>query len=206
MLVLLQTQGLIINNLSIINNKLSINRRPQLCFGCPYWLVFGAVKKAVDQKQVIFGGDIGCYMLAGLAPHNIQDYLYCMGSSIGIAHGINKSSEQKLIVFIGDSTFFHSGISGLINVVFNHSSPLIIIMDNQTTAMTGHQPHPGIKTNNAPIVKIENIVSACGVKNLKIIDPIKQDEFIQTIRQFLKDKQVSVIIARRSCKFVKKYD
>ncbi len=193
------------NKLSVISNQLSVNRRPQLCQGCPYWLVFGAIKKAVKEKDVIFGGDIGCYMLAGVPPHNIQDYLFCMGSSIGIAHGIKKavSGKQKLITFIGDSTFFHAGIPALINAVHNQSNPLIIIMDNKTTAMTGHQPHPGIKTDAAPIIKIEDVISACQVKNLKIIDPIKQNEFIQTIREFLKKDDVSVIIARRPCKFVK---
>ena len=177
-------------------------RRPQLCPGCPYWLVFGAVKKAVDPKKVIFGGDIGCYMLAGLPPHNIQDYLSCMGSSVGIAHGIKKSTNQKLITFIGDSTFFHSGIPALINTVFNKSNPLIIIMDNQTTAMTGHQPHPGAPTIPDGI-KSEDIVSACGVKNLKVIDPANQPEFIQTIKEFINKKEVSVIIARHPCVFVK---
>ena len=174
---------------------------PQLCPGCPYWLVFNAVKKAVDPKKVIFGGDIGCYMLAGLPPHNIQDYLTCMGSSVGIAHGIKKSTKQKLITFIGDSTFFHAGIPALINTVFNKSNPLIIVMDNQTTAMTGHQPNPGIATLPNRI-KIENIVKACGVKNLKVIDPIKQNEFIQTIKKFLRKKEVSVIVARRPCVFI----
>ena len=174
---------------------------PQLCPGCPYWLVFNAVKKAADPKKVIFGGDIGCYMLAGLPPHNIQDYLTCMGSSVGIAHGIKKSTKQKLITFIGDSTFFHAGIPALINTVFNKSNPLIIVMDNQTTAMTGHQPNPGIATLPNRI-KIENIVKACGVKNLKVIDPIKQNEFIQTIKKFLRKKEVSVIVARRPCIFI----
>ncbi len=179
-------------------------RLPNLCPGCPYWLVFGAAKKAVDFKKVIFGGDIGCYMLAGLPPHNIQDYLSCMGSSIGIAHGIKKATagQQKLIAFIGDSTFFHAGIPALINTVFNKSNPLIIVMDNQTMAMTGHQPHPGAPAKPDGI-KIENIVKACGVKNLKVIDPIKQKELIKTIKEFLNKKQVSVIIARRPCIFVK---
>lgn len=190
--------------------KTSIKRFPQLCAGCPYWFVFNGVKKACENKDVIFGGDIGCYMLAGFPPHNMQDYLYCMSSSIGIAHGIKKAyeqnlgknKEQKIVAFIGDSTFFHSGISALINVVFNKSNPLIIIMDNSTTAMTGHQPHP-----SAPFepngLHIENIVSALGIKNLKIIDPAKQDEFIKTIKDFLNKKQVSVIIARRPCRFVR---
>ena len=201
---------------SIPNLKSSIVKRfPQLCPGCPYWLVFGAVRKAVDPQKVIFGGDIGCYMLAGFPPHFLQDYLSSMGSSIGIAHGIKKATgKQKLITFIGDSTFFHAGIPALINTVFNQSNPLIIIMENQTTAMTGHQPHPGAPLslnrinrahNNlyAPI-KIEEIVRACGVKNLKIIDPINQKEFIKTIKEFLKKSEVSVIIARRPCIQIKK--
>jgi len=178
-------------------------RFPQLCSGCPYWFVFSAVKKAVDTKKVIFGGDIGCYMLFGLSPLNIQDYLSCMGSSVGIAHGIKKATGQKLITFIGDSTFFHAGIPALINTIYNKSNPLIIILDNQTTAMTGHQPHPGAP----PIpdgIKIENIVRGCGVKNLKIIDPINQKEFISTIKEFLNKKEVSIIIARRPCIQIKR--
>ena len=136
-----------------------------------------------------------------------------MGSSIGIAHGIKKASEpaftkvsaggQKLITFIGDSTFFHSGITALINTVFNKSNPLIIIMNNSTTAMTGHQPHPNAPTEPDGI-DIENIVRACGVKYLKTIDPVKQKEFIQTVQEFLKKDEVSVIIARHPCVFVKK--
>ena len=188
-----------LKKLEIRNLKLEIpKRRPQLCPGCPYWLVFGGVKKAVNEKEVIFGGDIGCYMLAGLPPHFLQDYLFCMGSSIGIAHGIKKSSKQKLITFIGDSTFFHAGIPALINTVFNKSNPLIIIMDNLTTAMTGHQPHPGISG-----IKMEDIVKACGVKNLKVIDPVNQAEFVQTIKEFINKNEVSVIIARHPCIFAK---
>ena len=192
------------NSLKIGNCKLKVSRRPQLCPGCPYWFVFSAVKKAVDTKKVIFGGGIGCYMLAGLPPHNIQDYLYCMGASIGIAHGIKKSSSQKLITFIGDSSFYHVGIPALINTVFNESNPLVIIMNNEITAMTGQQPHPGAE-NNHPKIKIEDLVRACRVKNLKIIDPINQKEFISAIKSFVNKKEVSVIIARRPCKFVKKH-
>jgi len=184
-------------------------RFPQPCAGCPYWLAFGALKQAVDAKKVIWGGDIGCYMLAGTPSIDIQDYLYCMGSSIGIAHGIKKAlrlgsgqalrlgsgqvSQQKLIAFIGDSTFFHAGIPALINVVANESDPLIIIMDNSITAMTGQQPNPGEK------VKIEEIVKACGVKHLKIINPLEQKEFIKTVKDFINKKEAAVIISRRPC-------
>jgi len=180
----------------------SVKHIPQLCPGCPYWLIFNAVKRAVDEKKVIFGGDIGCYMLGGLPPHNLQDYLSCMGASIGIAHGIKKSTKnQKLIAFIGDGTFFHAGIPALINTVFNNSNPLIIVTDNRITAMTGHQPNPGAD-NVTQRIKIEDIVRACGVKNLKVIDPAKQKEFIETIKNFINKKEVSVIIARRPCVFL----
>ena len=186
--------------LPAINYKMpKVKRQPQFCPGCPYWLVMGGIKKAVNPKEVVFGGDIGCYMLAGGAPHFLQDYLSCMGSSIGIAHGIKKVTGQKLITFIGDSTFFHSGIPALINTVFNQSNPLIIVMDNQTTAMTGHQPHPGVCG-----ISMESIIRACGVKNLKVIDPANQTEFIATIKEFIQKPNVSVIIARHPCKFVKK--
>lgn len=172
-------------------------RSPSFCPGCYYRLVFAAVKK-VAPKNTVFGGDIGCYMLAGLPPFEIQDYLSSMGSSIGIAHGIQKATDQKLITFIGDSTFFHAGIPALINTVFNKSNPLIIILDNQTTAMTGHQPHPGSPQEGEGI-KIEDIVKACGVKNLKIIDPVNAEEMENSIKEFLEKNEVSVIIARRLC-------
>jgi len=174
-----------------------LKRYPRLCPGCPYWLVLSAIKRAVKKKEVIFGGDIGCYMLFGRPPLDFQDYLSCMGSSIGIAHGIKKTTNQKLIAFIGDSTFFHAGIPALINTVFNKSNPLIIILNNETTAMTGHQPHPG------KVIKIEDMVSACGVKNLKVIDQGNQEEFIKTVKEFLEKDEVSVIVARRPCIFVK---
>jgi len=196
--------------LKINNPKLKIPKRsPQFCPGCPYWLVFNAIKKAVDPKKVIFGGEIGCYMLAFYPPFYFQDYLFCMGSSVGVAHGIKKSSnKQKLISFVGDSSFFHSGIPALLNAVHNKSNPLIIVMDNQTTAMTGHQPNPGTnKTSMGDSVegaKIENIIRACGVKNLKIIDPIKQKEFGEAVKDSLNNKtnEVSVIIARRPCIYI----
>ncbi len=205
----------------IENWKLKIPKHlPRFCSGCPYWSVFTAVKKAAP-KNTIFGGDIGCYMLAGLPPTLLQDYLSAMGSSIGISHGIKKATlqtgGQKLITFIGDSTFFHAGIPALINTVFNKSNPLIIIMDNGTTAMTGHQPHPGnyirddsgykfewegwqtsLATSEVPI-KIEEVVKACGVKNLKIVNSFNSKQMEEVIKEFLSKKEVSVIIAKGIC-------
>ncbi len=184
--------------------KIQVPKRfPQLCPGCPYWLVISAIKKAVDVNKVIFGGEIGCYMLFGNKPVNLQDYLFCMGSSVGIAHGIKESTKQKLITFIGDSSFFHAGIPALINTVFNKSNPLIIILNNQTTAMTGHQPHPGAPAASDGI-KIEPIVRACGVKHIKTIDQINQEELTNSIKEFLDKDEVSVIIVTRPCIFVAK--
>jgi indolepyruvate ferredoxin oxidoreductase alpha subunit len=176
--------------------------------------VFSGIKTALkemnlSEKDVVFGGEIGCYMLAGVAPHHLQDYLFCMGSDVGVAHGIKKATnnKQKVISFVGDSSFFHAGIPALLNAVHNKSNPLIIIMDNKTTAMTGQQPHSGItKTGmgeKAPKIKIEDIARACGVQNLKVIDQGNQKEFIKTIKEFLQKKEVSLIIARRPCVFVK---
>jgi len=182
-------------------------RFPRLCAGCPYWLVFSAVKK-IAPKNTIFGGDIGCYMLAGFPPHNIQDYLLDMGSSLGIAHGIKKTSpSQKLIAFIGDSTFFHAGIPALINCVFNKSNPLIIVMDNRITAMTGHQPRHGacdslLKGRGAcKDISIEEIVRACGVVNVRTVNPVNFKEFESTVKEFLNKKEISVIIAQQMCAY-----
>lgn len=190
--------------------KIKIPSRPPIfCPGCPYWYIFSAIKEVVDLKNVIFGGEIGCYMMAGHPVINLQDYLYCMGSANGIAHGISKSTKQKIITFIGDSSFFHAGIPALINTVFNKSNPLIIIFDNQTTAMTGHQPNPGIgkrlEENGSEPLKIEEIIKACGVKNLKVIDQVAQkEEFKNTLKEFLEKDEVSVIIARHICALLEK--
>jgi indolepyruvate ferredoxin oxidoreductase alpha subunit len=191
------------NSLKIENWKLEIPKRfPRFCPGCPHAFVFNAVKKAAPEGTV-FGGDIGCYMLAGMPAYNLQDYLFSMGSSIGIGHGIKKMTGQKVIAFIGDSTFFHAGIPALINTVFNKSNPLINISDNITTAMTGHQTNPGLGRTGmgeiTPEIKIEDIVVACGVKNLRVIDPINQQELENAIQDFLNKDEVSVIVARRIC-------
>ncbi len=183
-------------------------RFPRLCQGCPYWFIFSAIKK-VAPENTIFGGDIGCYMLAGFPPHNIQDYLFSMGSSIGIGHGVKKVTNQKVIALIGDSTFFHAGIPALINTVFNKSNPLIIILDNRTTAMTGHQTNPGLGRTGmgepAMEIKIEDIVTACGVRNLKILDPTASlEDFHSAIKEFLNKDEVSVILARRICAFLER--
>ena len=188
----------------IISSNLP-KRFPRLCDGCPYHFIFSTIKKMAP-KGTIFGGDIGCYMLAGFPPHSIQDYLSCMGSSIGIAHGIKKISNQKLVALIGDSTFFHAGIPVLINTVYNKSNPLIIVMDNRVTAMTGHQPRPGacdakLGGEDCQDIDIESIVRACGVRHVKTIDPVNIKELEVLISDYLNKKEVSVIISKHMCAY-----
>jgi len=207
----------------------NIKHVPRFCPGCPYWSVMAAVKKAVP-AQIIFGGDIGCYMLAGMPPHQMQDYLFCMGASIGIAHGLAKSLEKNIkksspkpICFIGDSTFFHAGIPALINTIFNKSNPLIIILDNGITAMTGHQPNPGntvrsetdyqlswtgptdlIPNLDEKPISIEDIVRACRVKNLKVVNSFQPNEIEAAVKEFLPVKEAAVIICRGLCALLAK--
>jgi len=185
-------------------------RYPRLCDGCPYWNIFPTIKRAVGQdlEKTIFGGDIGCNMMAGLPPHNIQDYLFSMGASMGISHGVSKATNQKVISIIGDGTFFHAGMPGLVNAVYNKSNPLIIVLDNRITAMTGHQQNPGMgKTlmgGDVEMVKIEEVAKACGVKHIKVLDPQNMKEFEDAIKEFLQKDEVSVIVCRLVCALLKR--
>ncbi len=196
------------NYLKTKNWKLEVPRRyPRLCKGCPHLFTLSILKKLAPQG-IIFGGDIGCYMIAGYPPHNVQDYIFSMGAGVGISHGVKKSTKQKVITLIGDGTFFHAGIPALINCVYNKSNPLIIVLDNRTTAMTGHQTNPGVgKTGSGEIteeLKIDEIAKACGVKNVKVVDPINVAELEATIKEFLEKDEVSLIISKRICALLAK--
>ncbi|MFA5878332.1 MAG: thiamine pyrophosphate-dependent enzyme [Candidatus Staskawiczbacteria bacterium] len=189
--------------IKVQNIKPDIPKRfPKPCLGCPHIFTFSILKK-MSSENIVFGGDIGCYMLAGVPPFEVQDYLFSMGSSTGVAHGIGKSTNQKVITLMGDSTFFHSGIPALINTVFNKSAVLMIVLDNRTTAMTGHQTNPGIgKTGMDEAtteLKPEDIARACGVKNIKVIDPVNIQEYEAVIKEFLAKDEPSLIVARRIC-------
>ena len=191
-------------NVSTLKNSLP-KRWPKPCLGCPHLLTFSVLRKLAAQNPggIVFGGDIGCYMLAGVPSINLQDYLFSMGSSVGIGHGISKTTNQKVIALIGDSTFFHAGIPALINTIFNKSNPLIIVLDNRTTAMTGHQTNPGIgKTGmgeETEELKIDEIARACGVKHVKVIDPANIQEYESTLTEFIKKPDTSLIVARKIC-------
>lgn len=186
--------------------KLKMPRRfAVMCSGCPHRATFWSVKKAAG-RDTIFGGDIGCYILGMFPPYDLTDFFFSMGASPGIVHGIKKTSFQKVISFIGDSTFFHASIPAVINTVFNKSNPLIIIMDNRITGMTGHQPNPGTGRTGmgdpSEHIRIEDIIKAIGVKNVAVVDPYNVKKMIKTVKKFLKKKDVSVIVAKRECRLL----
>ena len=155
------------------------DRQPTLCPGCPHRAAYYSVKNAAADlklENVIYPTDIGCYTLGVASPYNAADYLLSMGSSIGTSCGFSKATNQSIVSFIGDSTFFHAGIPPLINAVHNKNRFLLVILDNRTTAMTGGQPHPGLPVDGmgweAPEIDIEEIVKAAGVKFLRTINPL----------------------------------
>ena len=179
-------------------------RPPNLCAGCSHRATYYAVKKATEGMDTIYPTDIGCYTLGFLPPLAMGDFLICMGSSVGTACGFSKATDKKVIGFIGDSTFFHSGIPGLINAVFNSHNFTLVILDNGTTAMTGHQPNPGVDMDELNLpghgrVSIEKVVRAIGVPRVAVIEPFKVKKSIETIKDALQFKGVSVIISREIC-------
>jgi indolepyruvate ferredoxin oxidoreductase alpha subunit len=189
-------------------NKIEILKRPPgFCPGCPHRATFYVVKKVI-RDDAIYGGDIGCYMMGIFPPFNASDFIMAMGSGMGITHGIKKAGEetgtkQKTVAFIGDGTFFHAGIPPLLNMVYNKSNILVVILDNRITAMTGHQKNPssgktGMGTPSDEI-KIEDIARACGVKHVKVVDPFNTKELEATVREFAENDEVSVIVAKRIC-------
>ncbi|MEW6671720.1 MAG: indolepyruvate ferredoxin oxidoreductase subunit alpha [Thermodesulfobacteriota bacterium] len=179
-------------------------RPPNLCAGCSHRATFYAVRKAAEGRDTIYPTDIGCYTLGFLPPLSMGDFLICMGSSIGTSCGFSKATNQKVISYIGDSTFFHAGIPGLVNAVFNNHNFTLVILDNGTTAMTGHQPHPGVdmsqmNMNGYQQVSIENIVRAVGVKHVSVIRPYQVKKSIEAVKAALDHQGVSVVISKEAC-------
>ncbi|WP_291327315.1 indolepyruvate ferredoxin oxidoreductase subunit alpha [Desulfovibrio sp. UCD-KL4C] len=181
--------------------KLAV-RPPNLCAGCPHRATYYAAKK-VFGPDAICSSDIGCYTLGILPPLNAADFLLCMGSSISAGSGISKASGQTAVGFIGDSTFFHSGITGLVNAVFNQHDILLVILDNSTTAMTGHQPNPGVETtllgSNPAQISIEAIVKGCGVNEVRTVSPLNQKATFKALEELKALKGVRVLIAKDPC-------
>ena len=183
-------------------------RPPLLCAGCPHKGLFYVLSKL---KTTVMG-DIGCYTLAALAPTNAIDTCLCMGGSIGMEHGFEKATgdSKNLVAVLGDSTFLHSGITGLLNMVYNEAKGTVIILDNRITGMTGHQQNPGsgknAKGEMAPAVNFEELVKALGVKNVTVIDPFEVKDLEAVIKRETDRDELSVIITRRPCVMITKQE
>ncbi len=177
-------------------------RPPVMCPGCPHRGVFYALK----QLKVTVAGDIGCYTLGALPPLEGMDTTICMGASIGNALGMEKANPElkgKLVAVIGDSTFFHSGMTGLLDVVYNGGTTTTLILDNRTTGMTGHQEHPGtgytLGKAQVKEVDIETVVKALGVNRVQVVDPKDLGNMKAIIAEELAAEEPSVIITKMPC-------
>ena len=179
-------------------------RPPVLCAGCPHRGAFYAVKQAMKGKKTAFCGDIGCYTLGNAKPLDMCDTCLCMGADITMAQGFYHNEPDRLCFsFIGDSTFFASGITGVVNAVYNQSHQTICILDNSTTAMTGHQPHPGTgMTMMGQVVdkiSIPKILEAIGVNPVIEVDPFNQEASVEAVKTAVAAPGVSAVIFKSPC-------
>ena len=179
-------------------------RPPVLCAGCPHRASFYAVKTAMKGEKAVFCGDIGCYTLGNAMPLDMVDTCLCMGAGVNIAQGIGKiEPDTKCFSFVGDSTFFASAITGAVNAVYNQADMTLIVLDNSTTAMTGHQPHPGTcKTMMGQIVdkiSIENILKGIGLETVETVNPLELEKAVETVKRVSSEKGVKAVIFKSPC-------
>ncbi len=177
-------------------------RPPNLCPGCPHRATYVAVRE-VFGDEAIYPTDIGCYTLGLLPPLNMGDFLIAMGAGVGTAGGFARATGRKVVAFIGDSTFFHSGLSPLASAVYNQHDFLVVVLDNGTTGMTGHQPHPGVDLGHLDLprkpISIEAAVKGLGVENVLTVNPFHYRKTVEAVRQLADCRGVSVLIARAGC-------
>lgn len=182
-------------------------RPPVMCAGCPHRGLFYCLSK----NKVTVSGDIGCYTLGASAPLSAMDTTICMGASISALHGFNKArgeeAEKSTVAVIGDSTFMHSGMTGLVNIAYNATNSTVIILDNSITGMTGHQQNPttgkNLKGDPAAAVNLEELCKAIGIKRVRVVDPYNLAETEAAIKEELAAPEASVIISRRPCALLK---
>lgn len=182
-------------------------RPPVMCAGCPHRGLFYTLKK----KNLTVMGDIGCYTLGAAAPLSAIDSTVCMGASVSGLHGFNKASGKEqskhTVAVIGDSTFMHSGITGLVNIAYNESNSTVIILDNSITGMTGHQQNPttgfNLKGEAATKIDLEALCKAVGINSVRVVDPYDLSECDKVISEELEKDEPSVVISRRPCALLK---
>jgi indolepyruvate ferredoxin oxidoreductase alpha subunit len=186
----------------VVSNLKVPRRPPSLCPGCPHRATYYAVKKAAP-KDAVYPTDIGCYTLGKEPPLEVADVLLCMGSNAGMACGFAVATDQKIISFMGDSTFFHAGIPPIIDAVHHNHDVVITVLDNRTTAMTGHQPHPGTAMDgmgrSAKLIKVEDVVKGCGVQHIEIVDPNNLKDTIAAFKRAIDYKGTSVVVSKSPC-------
>lgn len=186
-------------------------RPPVLCAGCPHRASFYAVKRAMEGKKAVYCGDIGCYTLGNAKPLDMVDTCLCMGADITVAQGIYRTQpDTKCFSFIGDSTFFASGITGIINAVYNQAELTLVVLDNSTTAMTGHQPHPGtghtMVGDVVNVVSIEKILKAIGLTTVETVNPLELGKAVDTIKRVADQPGVKAVIFKSPCIAIMKHD
>lgn len=182
-------------------------RPPMMCAGCPHRGMYYVLAK----NKLTVLGDIGCYTLGSMPPLNALDMTLCMGASVSGLHGYNKAggeeTENKTVCVIGDSTFMHSGVTGLINIAYNQSNSTVIILDNSITGMTGHQQNPttgySIKGDPAGKVDLESLCHSIGINSVRVVDPYNLEECERVVKEELAKNEPSVIISRRPCVLLK---
>lgn len=179
-------------------------RPPVLCAGCPHRASFYAVKKAMQGRKTIFCGDIGCYTLGNASPLDMVDTCLCMGAGLNIAQGVEKiEPDTACFAFVGDSTFFASAITGVVNAVYNQANMTLVVLDNSTTAMTGHQPHPGTgRTVMGEIVQkinIEQVLRGIGMQDVETVNPLDHEAAVSCVKELADKPGVKAIIFKSPC-------
>jgi indolepyruvate ferredoxin oxidoreductase alpha subunit len=179
-------------------------RIPVFCAGCPHRATFWAMKQAFRGRDVVLNNDIGCYSMAFFPPLNMSISMLSMGSTMGLSAGMSQVLDDQVVSVIGDSTFFHAGLPGLVNAVYHNLNLTLLILDNEVTAMTGQQTHPGTPADhgspkNKTRINIEEVCKSIGIKHLNIMDSYDVKNNIQVIRDALDFTGPAVVISRRSC-------
>lgn len=179
-------------------------RPPVLCAGCPHRGSFYAIKKAMEGRKTAYAGDIGCYTLGNAQPLDMVDTCLCMGAGITIAQGIKRADDEIVnIAFIGDSTFFHSGITGIVNAVYNKTDLIVVVLDNGTTAMTGKQPHPGtgltMMNQSTNPVSIPGVLEAIGVGEVVRLNPFDLETAMEEVKRLADLDGVRAIVFEMPC-------
>ena len=196
------------------DKSIVVNRPPTLCAGCPHRSFFYELSK---RKDTIITGDIGCYTLGGAEPLNAMDTTICMGASVSAGHGMERlidrhDDDKRVVSVIGDSTFFHSGMTSLLDAVYNKSNTIVCVLDNRITAMTGHQDHPGtgytLQGETTKMANIAEIAKALGVEHVKTVNPLELGELKEALDWAYSLDEPSVIISRWPCalKRLSEYD